>query len=143
MSGAWYEEQGPTTDEVREKLTAVYLMPKYTYRLVKLTTIKNIINNVISAEEKQHGGWGSYRGYYTFTHNNLIKAINKQVQRVMEKNARNKINHFIMNSYWVQDLLYRPPTKNRAAGRMYTSVQSHFKELVNDENTPKLRLSEI
>ena len=47
-----------------------------------------------------------------------------------------------MNSPWVQDMLYRPPTDTKPAGRMYGSVQSHFNQMVS-ENTPKQSLTEI
>ena len=143
MSGYWYEEQGPNTEDVRKKLTEEYIMPKYKYRLIKLNTIKKIIDDVILVEEKQHKGWGSYRGYWTFTHKKLIKKINKQVQTVMETNAYNKINHFVINSPWVQNLFYRPPTDTKPAGRMYGSVLSRFNQMTSSENTPKQYLSEI
>jgi len=142
MSGPWYEEQGPTTDEVRKKLISVYLMPKNAYKFVKLETIKKLIDEVIAIEEKEYGGWGSYRGYYTFTHHKLIKAINKRVQTVMETNARNKINQFIMNSPWTQHMLYRPPTEDKPVGRMYQVVQNEFTSLCN-ENKPKQSHLEI
>ena len=142
MSGPWYEEQGPTTDEVRKKLISEYLMPKKAYKFVKLETIKKLIDEVIAIEEKEYGGWGSYRGYCTFTHHKLVKTVNKKVQAVMEINARNKINQFIMNSPWTQHILYRPPTENKPVGRMYHVVQNEFTSLCN-ENTPKQSHLEI
>ena len=142
MSGPWYEEQGPTTDEVRKKLISVYLMPKKAYKFVKLETIKKIIDEVIAKEEKEYGGWGSYRGYYTFTHHKLVNTVNKKVQTVMEINARNKINQFIMNSPWTQHMLYRPPTEDKPVGRMYQVVQNEFTSLCN-ENKPKQSHLEI
>ena len=142
MSGPWYEEQGPTTDEVRKKLISEYLMPKKAYKFVKLKTIKKLIDEVIAIEEKEYGGWGSYRGYYTFTHHKLVKTVNKKVQAVMEINARNKINQFVMNSPWTQHMLYRPPTENKPVGRMYHVVQNEFTSLCN-ENTPKQSHLEI
>ena len=60
-----------------------------------------------------------------------------------EKIARNKINHFIINSSWVQDMLYRPATKTKPAGRMYNAVETHFNRMVSSENTPKQSLFEI
>ena len=77
------------------------------------------MNDVISLENKKYNGWGSYRGYYTFTHHDLMKEINKKLQLITEDIARNKINQFIMNSHLVQDILYRPPTDTKPAGRMY------------------------
>ncbi len=140
MSGPWYEQRGPNTDEVRKRLTADYIMPKYKYRLITLNTIKDIINNVMLEEEKQYEGWGSYRGYYTFTHHKLIKKINKQVQAIMETNARNKINYFVMNSPWVADLLYRPPTDDKPTGRMYFSTQNNFTCVCNEYKSKQSHL---
>ncbi len=142
MNEPWYEAQGPNTDEVRNELLEIYVSQNRKYNLVSLTAIKKIINNVISVEEKKYSGWGSYRGYYTSTHHNLIKEINGKLQPIIEEIARNKINKFIMNSPWVQDMLYRPPTDTKLEGRMYKTVESHFNRLSN-ENTPKQYLFEI
>ena len=94
----------------------IYISQFRKYNLVSLTAIKKVINNVISVEEKKYNGWGSYRGYYTSTHHNLIKEINGKLQPIIEEFARNKINKFIMNSPWVQGMLYRPPTNTKPAG---------------------------
>ena len=142
MNEPCYEAQGPNTEEITNKLLEIYISPKGKYNLVSLTAIKKIINNVISVEEKKYSGWGSYRGYYTSTHHNLIKEINGKLQPIIEEIARNKINKFIINSPWVQDMLYRPPTETKKAGRMYKTVESHFNRL-SSENTPKQYLFEI
>ena len=47
-----------------------------------------------------------------------------------------------MNSPWVQDMLYRPPTETKPAGRMYTTVETHYNQIVS-ENTPKQSLFEV
>ena len=91
MNEPWYEQQGPTTDEIRNKLLEIYISPNRKYNLISLTAIKKIINNVISVEEKKYSGWGSYRGYYTSTHHNLIKEINGKLQPIIEEIARKKI----------------------------------------------------
>ena len=142
--GPWYEQHGPNTDEVRSKLLEMYISNKRgKYNLVSLKTIKKVIDDVISLENKKCVGWGSYRGYYTFTHHNLMKEINKKLQLITEDMARNKINQFIMNSHLVQDILYRPPTDTKPVGRMYNAVHSHFNQMVSSENTPKQYLTEI
>ena len=111
-------------------------MPKKAYKFVKLETIKKTIDEVIAIEEKEYGGWGSYRGYYTFTHHKLVKTVNKKVQAVMEINARKKINQFVMNSPWTQHILYRPPSDDKPTGRMYHVAQENFTSLCN-ANKPK------
>ena len=60
-----------------------------------------------------------------------------------EEISRKKINKFIMNSAWVQDMLYRPPTENKPAGRMYAAVETHFNQMVSNENISKQSLTEI
>ena len=60
----------------------------------------------------------------------------------MEINARNKINKFVMNSPWIQDMLYRPPTEDKPVGRMYHIVQERFTSLYN-ESKPKQSHPEI
>ena len=142
MNEPWYEAQGPNTEEVRNRVLEIYISPNGKYNLVSLTVIKKVINDVISVEEKKYSGWGSYRGYYTFTHHNLIKEINGKLQPIIEDIARNKINKFIINSPWIQGILYRPPTETQKAGRMYKTVESHFNRLSN-ENTSKQSLFEI
>ena len=134
MNEPWYEAQGPNTDEVRNELLEIYVSQNRKYNLVSLTAIKKVINNVISVEEKKYSGWGSYRGYYTSTHHNLIKEINGKLQPIIEDFARKKINKFIINSPWIQGILYRPPTETQKAGRMYKTVESHFNRISN-ENT--------
>ena len=77
MSGPWYEEQGPSNLEVRNKMLETFLAPKIPTKLVKIPNIIAIIEEVMNDNIKEYGGWGSYRGYYTFTHSNLIKDITK------------------------------------------------------------------
>ena len=143
MNEPWYEQQGPNTEEVRNKLLESYISPNGKYNLVSLTTIKKVINAVILIEEKTYCGFGSYRGYYTSTHHNLIKEINGKLQPIIEDFARNKINKFIMNSPWVQDMLYRPPTDTKPEGRMYVAVETHFNQIVSNENISKQYPPEI
>ena len=84
--------------------------------------------------------FGSWRGYASFR---MKEKLIKRIELLYDEEiARNKINKFIMNSTWVQDMLYRPPTDTKPAGRMYGSVQSHFNQMVS-ENTPKQSLTEI
>jgi len=142
MNEPWYEAQGPNTEEITNKLLIDYYHNRK-YNLVSLTAIKKVVNNVISVEEKKYSGWGSYRGYYTSTHHNLIKEINGKLQPIIEDFARNKINKFIMNSPWVQDMLYRPPTDTKPEGRMYNAVETHFNQMVSSENISKQSQFEI
>ena len=88
MSGPWYEEAGPSNLEVRNKMLETFLAPKIPTKLVKIPNIIAIIEEVMNDNIKEYGGWGSYRGYYTFTHSNLIKDITKKIN---EKKRRKGI----------------------------------------------------
>lgn len=130
----WYECSGPDAEDVRhdiqnsfearEKLFNCRILSKYIDRIVPIT----------------RNDFGSWRGYASFrTKEKLIKRIELLYD---EEIARNKINKFIMNSPWVQDMLYRPSTETKPAGRMYTTVETHFNQIVS-ENTPKQSLFEV
>lgn len=135
MSGPRYECSGPNAEDVRhdiqnsfearEKLFNCRILSKYIDRIVPIT----------------RNDFGSWRGYASFrTKEKLIKRIELLYD---EEIARNKINKFIMNSPWVQDMLYRPPTESTPAGRMYAAVKTHFNQMVSSENIPKQSLTEI
>ena len=85
MSGPWYEECGPTSLEIRNKMLQTFLAPQIPTKLVKIPEIIAIIEEVIKENLKEHGGWGSYRGYYTFTHSNLVKSISKKINEKKKK----------------------------------------------------------
>jgi hypothetical protein len=134
MSGPWYQCSGPNAEDVRhdiqnsfearEKLFNCIILSKYIDRIVPIT----------------RNDFGSWRGYASFR---MKEKLIKRIELLYDEEiARNKINKFIMNSPWVQDMLYRPPTDTKPAGRMYGSVQSHFNQMVS-ENTPKQSLTEI
>lgn len=134
MSGPWYEESGPTTLEIRNKMLQTFLAPQIPTKLVKIPEIIAVIEEVIKENLKEYGGWGSYRGYYTFTHSNLIKSISKKINEKKEENALKKIKDFIRP--WAEHILYRPPSDDKPTGRMYHVAQENFTSLCN-ANKPK------
>ncbi len=134
MSGPWYEESGPTSLEIRNKMLQTFLAPQIPTKLVKIPEIIAIIEEVIKENLKEHGGWGSYRGYYTFTHSNLVKSISKKINEKKEENALKKIKDFIRP--WAEHILYRPPSDDKPTGRMYHVAQENFTSLCN-ANKPK------
>ena len=80
MSYPWYETQGPSTDDVKKILIKYY---NSNNNKIDEETIQKYINIVIDKELAKMENldkstcWGSYRGYYTFTHSNLIKQIDE------------------------------------------------------------------
>jgi hypothetical protein len=134
MSGPWYECSGPNAEDVRddilnsfearEKLFNCIILSKYIDRIVPIT----------------RNDFGSWRGYTSFR---MKEKLIKRIELLYDEEiSRKKINKFIMNSAWVQDMLYRPPTESKPAGRMYAAVETHFNQMVS-ENIPKQCLTEI
>jgi len=133
MSGPWYEESGPTSLEIRNKMLQTFLAPQIPTKLVKIREVIAIIEEVIKENLKEHGGWGSYRGYYIFTHSNLIESISKKINEKKEEKALEKIKDFIRP--WAEHILYRPPSDNKPTGRMYLVAKESFTS--HNENKPK------
>jgi len=121
-SGPWYEESGPTVEEVKPIILGIF---SPTPKFILEETVVQIINDVICAAVKLYGGLGSYRGYYAFTHNNLIKRCAIKINTIRKENARLKIKRFI-NLYWVQDRLYRPKTESHDAGYGYNQAKLSY-----------------
>jgi hypothetical protein len=135
MSGPWYECSGPNAEDVRddilnsfearEKLFNCIILSKYIDRIVPIT----------------RNDFGSWRGYASFR---MKEKLIKRIELLYDEEiSRKKINKFIMNSAWVQDMLYRPPTDAKPAGRMYAAVKTHFNQMVSSENIPKQSLFEV
>ena len=131
--------------EITNKLLIDYYHNRK-YNLVSLTAIKKVINDVISLENKKYNGWGSYRGYYTFTHHDLMKEVNKKLQLIIRKIlARNKINQIYNEQSSGFRIYYTDlqQTQN-LQGRMYNVVETHFNQMASiSENTPKQSLTEF
>jgi len=134
-AGPWYECNGPTAEDVRddiqnsfearEKLFDCIILSKYIDRIVPVT----------------RNDFGSWRGYASFR---MKEKLIKRIELLYDEEiARNKINKFIMNSPWVQDMLYRPPTDTKPEGRMYVAVETHFNQMVSNENISKQYPPEI
>ena len=77
--GPWYEYNGPSTEEVNKLLTDALLCANH--KFVSDDNIKSIVGDII---EEQQTGWGSYRGYYTSVHSDLIKKCNKKINTLIE-----------------------------------------------------------
>jgi len=120
--GPWYEYNGPSTTKVNKLLTDALLHAKH--KIVSDDNIKSIVNSVIEQEEQKGTGWGSYRGYYTFVHGDLIKKCNKKINTLIETLSREKIIRFLNNSNWISDRLYRPEDGLRWK-QVQATLQSH------------------
>jgi len=146
MAEPWYQSQGPSTNEVKKILNqtltniiVVVKMENGVHNPTKLLPsqvdfiIDKVIENYIvknKNKSKNFIGWGSYRGYYSFTHSELLQKCNKEIQEQImlqkQADARQKIIKFFNNSPWLMDRLYRPPSEEYSEGLRYKSIKTHF-----------------
>ena len=76
MADPWYEVTGPNTQEVKQLMFEKFIDNNIPSS--QNIILQNIINSTVEQYDSQ---WGSYRGYYTFIHNPLIKNINDKIQQ--------------------------------------------------------------
>ena len=135
MPDSWYEENGPTTDEVRSKLLSICTVSNSGIRICGIKNIiSKIIDDTIKEEKGSKWGWGSYRGYYTFTHGDLVKKCNAKIDQYVQdrKQERERAAIIVLKKYlnpWIQDILYRPPTETQSAGLRYKTIENNFNHL--------------
>jgi hypothetical protein len=114
MSGPWYEETGPSNESVKKMLFTAQWDNQFGsiwYPMMKRRVIDIVIHEELKEHQKDFGKqpcWGSYRGYYSFSHSSLLRKCLKEGQRFRKEKATKKITAFLNNSTWIQDRLYRP-----------------------------------
>lgn len=141
MSGPWYQETGPSTKDVKQMLFTAQWDAQFGetnsawYPIMK----RRVIDIVISKEEEQRHVsqsrgpcWGSYRGYYSFLHSELLSKCLEEGQKFRKEKARKKLLKFMNDSIWIQDRLYRP-----CDGLRYKNVERNF-DNVRDQNLNNL-----
>ena len=76
MDEPWYQQQGPSTDDVvREH--KVFFAPLVVCDDQRLDAI---VRGCVDAEHAKYGGLGSYRGYYSFVQRTLRSAVREQLK---------------------------------------------------------------
>ena len=135
MSGPWYEETGPSTEDVKQILFTARWDSQFGetshswYPIMKRRVIDIVIHKELKEHQKNFGRqpcWGSYRGYYSFSHSSLLSKCLEEGQIFRKEKARKKLLKFMDNSTWIQDRLYRPDD-----GLRYENVEKHFNEISN------------
>lgn len=135
MSGPWYECSGPNAEDVRDDILNSFEARK---KLFNFRILSKYIDRIVPITRNDFGSW---RGYTSFR---MKEKLIKRIELLYDEEiSRKKINKFIMNSAWVQDMLYRPPTESKPAGRMYAAVETHFNQMVSNENISKQYPPEI
>jgi len=147
MMEPWYQSQGPDTNEVKkilkEALTNIIVVVKMENgnrnptKLLPFQVdfiVDKVVENYI-VENRNSSlyfvGWGSYRGYYSFTHSELLQECTKVIED--QTDARQKIIKFFNNSPWLMNRLYRPPSEEYSEGLRYKSIKTHFENTVSNE----------
>ncbi len=126
--GPWYESCGPDIEEVRRDIMHASNVMKW---LKKFPT-ENIltVSEVGDYEIIKAGGktlcYGSFRGYATFVRKDILNDIVTTFKK--RENAIKKINTSIIVLNWINDRLYRPPSKNNSVGLRYHLVKTTFEK---------------
>ena len=115
MNGPWYEQSGPSAEEVRDDIRESFWKKEKNFNCI---VIDNCIDRIIP---KMRNDFGSWRGYRCFQiKENLINQIELLYDDAMHKTAK------FLDKYWIQDRLYRPPTETQSAGLRYHAVKNSF-----------------
>ena len=141
MDGSWLTETGPSTEEVIKLLKNQIHMNTYTFPLKTCphllkwyNRILPIVANDVVMDELKKGctAWGSYRGYYYFTHGKLLTAIRERLDFAIQERARDIIGNFL-KLYWIPHMLYRAPSPTTKAGLRYKSIENEFNVYASDQ----------
>ena len=148
MGDPWYQSAGPNTNEVKkilkETLTNIIVVVKMENgdrnptkllpfqvdfivdKVVENFVKKQNLPNFYTEQSDDFLCWGSYRGYYSFRHSDLLQECTKLIED--QTDARQKIIKFISNSSWLMDRLYRPPSDEYSPGLRYEKIKENFEE---------------
>ena len=126
--GPWYESCGPDIEEVCRDIMHASNVMKWLKKFPTeniLTVFQVGVDEIIKAGGKNLC-YGSFRGYATFVRNDILNNIVSELTK--RDNAIKKLNTSIIVSNWINDMLYRAPTKNNSAGLRYHVVKTTFEK---------------
>ena len=137
-AGPWYEISGPNRQYVYDDILLVIkcslewknliqMNQRLPHRVLDIGNLSLIIKNCMATEFDRYGGFGSYRGYGTFTRNTLMKAVKKKLtEDYYKKKAITILQNSTILNIWMNHILYRPP------GSRYKFLMEHFESLQQD-----------
>lgn len=109
----WYQRSGPTMDEVIK----IVKTHKH-FKDIDMEKYDDLINDVVNAEYIKYSGFGTYRGFYTFTLNTIIDNLEAIIlNKIKRKIAFRKLVNSIIVKQWVNHVLYRLPTEKSSEKR--------------------------
>ena len=136
MAEPWYQTQGPDREHVYKDIMN-YFKEKYMYtknfgyNIMNYGYLSLMVKEKISEEFDKYGGFGSYRGYSTFTRRTFIECLIEKLEtRKLEIAYKILCNsralHVLMNS-----VIYKPNTKR------VKKIESDFNNLKNKKSNIK------
>ena len=132
MDGPWYESQGPDMTYVKNDIHRN--IDTYLLRFPQITRefIEKILDDEIQREHNKYGGFGSFRGYATFTRRGITEGIEDKLKEKAAEidNAFCKFKNNVILNNWINYILYRPPTETHKKGLRYNSIKKEFESYV-------------
>ena len=109
---AWYEMSGPGLNEVIDIVKA----HKH-FKDINIEKYNDLIEKVIQDEYVKYSGFGSYRGFYTFTLPTLVDNVETSIlYRLRYTIAFRKLTQSVIIKQWVNHVLYRMPENSDKIG---------------------------
>ena len=109
----WYRRSGPTMDEVIK----IVKTHKH-FKDIDMEKYDDLINDAVNAEYIKYSGFGTYRGFYTFTLNTIIDNLEVVILNKIKNNiAFRKLVNSIILRQWVNHVLYRLPIEKSSEKR--------------------------
>ena len=110
MSGPWYECSGPSMEDARNEFK--------NYKINNVVIPESLVYRCIQLEHDKYGGFGSWRGWGTFTRSSIKKDIEVEYQKLC--NLRDFLSNSRIFMNYINDLLYKPK------GIRYNNVKNNF-----------------
>ena len=132
MDEPFYESQGPDMEYVKNDIN--HNFTDYSQRFPQLSSesIKQILDSEIQREHDRYRGFGSFRGYATFTRRGITDGIEDKLKEKSSEvdKAFNKLKNNIILNTWITYILYRPLTEHHKEGLRYNSIKMEFESHV-------------
>lgn len=119
---AWYEMNGPGLDEVIE----IVKNHKH-FKDIDIKKYNELIEKVVQDEFIKYSGFGSYRGFYTFTLHTLVDNVEIAILNKIKYNiAFRKLTQSTIIKQWVNHILYRMPENSSLIGLRVNKHKINF-----------------
>lgn len=119
---AWYEMNGPGLDEVIE----IVKNHKH-FKDINIKKYNDLIEKVVQDEFIKYSGFGSYRGFYTFTLHTLVDNVEMAILNKIKYNiAFRKLTQSTIIKQWVNHILYRMPENSSLIGLRVNKHKINF-----------------